>query len=162
MRLQYLSMEEIILISSISRRNRLLLSLQRLRFWTRVQLYLPCSISKLTKAVVSAGSASSYLVGEVSLPFPEIILPVLVLIFFGCLCLFGIRESSRVALAIFLCHLTVVTMLGIASIVRWGINGNSLLSQNWHAAQPPTLSALIKQMFFGVSLGFLGNTGTIR
>jgi hypothetical protein len=56
-------------------------------------------------------------------------------------------------------HLTTIVVLAITSIVRWGINGNSILSANWYAAQPSSAGEIAKQIFFGVSLGFLGNTG---
>ena len=109
--------------------------------------------------MVSAGSAGGYLAGEVSLPFPNALLTVFILLVFSGVCLLGIRESSTVALTIMTSHLVLMVTLGILSIVRWAMTGNSVLAANWHAAQPASASEIIKQIFFGVSLGFLGNTG---
>lgn len=111
--------------------------------------------------MVSAGSAGGYLAGEVELPFPNALLPVFFLLVFSCVCLLGIRESSRVALGIMTFHIVTMTSIAIASMVRWGINGNSILAANWHAAQPTSALEIVKQIFFGISLGFLGTTGTV-
>jgi amino acid transporter len=109
--------------------------------------------------VVSAGSAGGYLAGEVDLPFPEALLTVFILLLFSGVCMFGIRESSTVALTIMTSHIICMTTLGITCIVRWSMTGNSVLAANWHAAQPTSTAGIVKQIFFGVSLGFLGNTG---
>jgi amino acid transporter len=111
--------------------------------------------------VVSAGSAGGYLAGEINLPFSVALLTVMILVLFSCICLLGIRESSRVALGIFLCHLGTMVILAVTAIVRWGMNGNAVLSSNWHTAQPSSVADIIKQIFFGASLGFLGNTGML-
>lgn len=108
---------------------------------------------------MSAGSATGYLAGEVDLPFPRALMTVLILIMFSGICLLGIRESSRFALVIMSNHLLTMFIVGITAIVRWGINGNSTLATNWSAAQPSSAADIVKQIFFGVSLGFLGNTG---
>jgi hypothetical protein len=118
------------------------------------------SLDAITTAVVSAGSAGGYLEGEITLPFPAPLLTVFILILFSCVCLFGIRESSRVALMIMAFHLATISIVALTSVVRWGMIGNSLLSENWATAQPGSAGAIAKQIFFGVSLGFLGNTGT--
>jgi len=52
-----------------------------------------------------------------------------------------------------------MSALGVAAAVRWGINGNSILTANWHAAQPSSIHEIVKQIFLGVSLGFLAYTG---
>lgn len=84
---------------------------------------------------------------------------VFILVLFSAICLLGIRESSKVALTIMSFHILTMLVIAITAMVRWGINGNSTLSENWHAAQPPSPEQIIKQIFFGVSLAFLGNTG---
>ncbi len=109
---------------------------------------------------MSAGSAAQYLAGEVQLPFPTSLLPLFMLVLFSGVCLLGIRESSGVALTIISFHLITMIVLALTSIVRWGINGNSVLVENWTAAQPGSASEIARQIFYGVSLGFLGNTGT--
>ena len=109
--------------------------------------------------MVSAGSAGGYLAGEVKLPFPDALLTIFILALFSGICLLGIRESSRFALVIMSCHLVTMSVIAITAMVRWGINGNMVLTANWHAAQPSSSTEIVKQIFFGVSLGFLGNTG---
>jgi hypothetical protein len=88
------------------------------------------------------------------------LLPIFILILFSGVCLLGIRESSGVALTIISFHLITMIVLALTSIIRWGINGNSVLAENWTAAQPGSASEIARQIFYGVSLGFLGNTGT--
>jgi len=110
--------------------------------------------------VVASGSAGRYLAGEANLPFPEALLTVFILILFSAICLLGIRESSKVALAIMAFHILTILVVAMTSIVRWGINGNSLLWENWSAAQPASTAEIFKQIFYGISLGFLGNTGS--
>jgi glucan phosphoethanolaminetransferase (alkaline phosphatase superfamily) len=111
--------------------------------------------------VVSAGSASGYLAGDVQLPFPKAVLTVILLLVFASICLLGLRESSRVAMGILTIHIVTMISLAITSMVRWGINGNAVLIANWYAAQPSSAGEIAKQIFFGASLGFLGSTGTI-
>ena len=86
---------------------------------------------------------------------------VFILVLFSAICLLGIRESSKVALAIMAFHILTILVVAITSIVRWGINGNALLSANWFAAQPPSTADIFKQIFHGMSLAFLGNTGIL-
>jgi len=88
-------------------------------------------------------------------------LTVFILVLFSAICLLGIRESSKVALAIMAFHILTILVVAITSIVRWGINGNALLSENWFAAQPPSTADIFKQIFYGMSLAFLGNTGIL-
>ena len=108
---------------------------------------------------MSAGSAGGYLAGEVNLPFNEALLTVFILILFSAICLLGIRESSGFALTIMTAHIITMSVIAITAIVRWGIIGNSVLTANWYAAQPSSAIEIFKQIYFGVSLGFLGNTG---
>ena len=94
------------------------------------------------------------------LPFPEPMLTVFILVLFSGIYLLGIRESSRFALVIMTFHIVTMSVVAITAIVRWELNGNTVLAANWFAAQPSSHKEIIKQIFFGVSLGFLGNTGT--
>lgn len=56
-------------------------------------------------------------------------------------------------------HLSTMLALAVSAMVRWGIHGNIVLSTNWHAAQPSSAVDVAKQIFFGVSIGFLAYTG---
>ena len=100
-----------------------------------------------------------YLSGEFHLPFPQALLTVIILVSFSGVCLLGIRDSSALALTIQTIHLTTMLALAISAMVRWGINGNLVLSANWNAAQPPSAAEIAKEIFFGVSVGFLAYTG---
>lgn len=55
-------------------------------------------------AVVSAATASSYLAGEVALPFPLYIGALLVFVLFTAVSLMGFRESARVASGVLVFH----------------------------------------------------------
>ena len=57
-------------------------------------------------AVVSAATASTYLDGEVNLPFSVIIGTFLVLLLFAIFSRSGIRESARIAFAILSRHVS--------------------------------------------------------
>ena len=112
--------------------------------------------------MVSAGSVGGYLAGEFQLPFPRALLTVFVLVFFSGVCLLGIRDSSALALIIQTIHLLTMLILALAALVSWGINGNGILATNWVNAQPSSTAEIVKQIFFGVSLGFLAYTGRPR
>lgn len=55
-------------------------------------------------SVVSSATASTYLAGEIHLPFPSWVGAVIVLLLFVAISLTGIRESARIALAVLLIH----------------------------------------------------------
>ncbi|OJA13239.1 hypothetical protein AZE42_12534 [Rhizopogon vesiculosus] len=110
--------------------------------------------------VVSAAAATSYLAGEVLLPFPVYAGVVLVLVLFTFVSLSGLRESARIAAGILAMHVVVMTMLIVASVIAWGRGGSAQLSSNWsdgHTGLSP--AAIARQIFNGVCLGMLGLTG---
>lgn len=55
-------------------------------------------------AVVSAATATSYLAGEVALPFPHYIGVLLVFVLFTVISLMGLRESARIASGVLAFH----------------------------------------------------------
>ena len=132
-------------------------------------------------AVVSAATATSYLAGEVALPFPHYIGVLLVFVLFTVISLMGVRESARIASGVLAFHVgfcrslhesrqtnlwgyfQLLTMLGLAtaSIVAWASTGNLQLRENWVAGQAGLSSAasILKQAFKGVCIGMLGLTG---
>lgn len=61
----------------------------------------------LSTAVVSAATATSYLSGEVALPFPAWVGAAFILVVFTFLSLTGVRESARLALAMLSFHVDV-------------------------------------------------------
>jgi uncharacterized membrane protein YkvI len=58
-------------------------------------------------SVVSAATASTYLAGEVVLPFPAWVGAVIVIVIFVLISLLGIRDSARLALTILSFHVRV-------------------------------------------------------
>ncbi|KAL4267203.1 hypothetical protein AB1N83_003056 [Pleurotus pulmonarius] len=113
----------------------------------------------LSTAVVSAATATSYLSGEVSLPFPAWVGAVFILILFTLLSLTGVRESARLALAMLSFHILTMVVLMIAAAVHWAHTGNELLRENWNAGKASSSSGVARQIFNGVCLGVLGLTG---
>lgn len=79
-------------------------------------------LSYIATAVVSAGSAVAYfgnIWGAVH-GSPVTYFVILLLVGFACLTLFGITDSARTALVIFILHLTTLTILGIyIDYVSW-------------------------------------------
>ncbi|KAJ7342876.1 amino acid permease-domain-containing protein [Mycena albidolilacea] len=110
-------------------------------------------------AVVSAATASSYLAGEVALPFPPFVGAALVLVIFALVSLTGLKESARIAFVVLAFHVATMTALGVASSVHWARTGNAQLRQNWRDGQPPSHAAIVRQLFNGFCLGMLGLTG---
>lgn len=109
--------------------------------------------------MVSAATASSYLAGEVALPFPPFVGAALVLLVFALVSLTGLKESVRIAFGVLAFHIATMTALGITAVVHWARTGNAQLQQNWVEGQAPSRSAIARQLFNGFCLGVLGLTG---
>ncbi|HZK12902.1 MAG TPA: APC family permease, partial [Desulfobaccales bacterium] len=112
-------------------------------------------LSYLATAVISGKTAAEYL--ETLLPFlPPMEVTTAILIIFAGLAIVGITESSRVALVIFIFHISALTLLlvfGLVYVVQhggaWAQNWQSLTQDvNWPTA-----------LFFGVSASLLGVSG---
>jgi uncharacterized membrane protein YkvI len=58
-------------------------------------------------SVVSAATATSYLAGEVDLPFPHWVGVVFVFVLFTAISLSGVKESARIALAVLAFHVSI-------------------------------------------------------
>ncbi|KAF7375410.1 Aaap amino acid permease [Mycena sanguinolenta] len=110
-------------------------------------------------SVVSASTATSYLAGEVVLPFPTFVGAVLVLVIFALVSLTGLKESTRIAFVVMALHVGTMVALTIAASVHWARTGNAQLQRNWAEGQPPTRTAIAHQLFNGFCLGMLGLTG---
>ncbi|KAJ6545319.1 hypothetical protein B0H19DRAFT_1266777 [Mycena capillaripes] len=95
-------------------------------------------------SVVSAATASSYLAGEVALPFPTFVGAALVLLLFALVSLTGLKESARIAFALLLFHVATMTALGVASSVHWARAGSAQLQRNWAAGQAPSHAAIAR------------------
>lgn len=120
-------------------------------------------ISYIATAVVSAATATAYL--RTVYPVDEMVGTIGLLFFFACLTAFGISESSRVAVCMFVTHTATLTVLCVVSSVyacfetstfRENIQrpfpdvivGGELKNGNW-------MTALV----FGVSSAMLGVSG---
>lgn len=113
-------------------------------------------------SVVSAATASSYLAGEVTLPFPAWVGAAIVIVAFVCISLSGIRDSARIALSVLSFHVLTMAILIISAIVHWGHIGNDQLRENWNlglARDGASGSQILKQIYYGFCLGMLGLTG---
>ncbi|KAF9453356.1 AAAP amino acid permease [Macrolepiota fuliginosa MF-IS2] len=113
-------------------------------------------------SVVSAATASTYLAGEVDLPFPSWVGAVIVLFIFVCISLTGIRESARIALCVLSFHVATMIVLMIIAAVHWGRVGNDQLRENWSAGLirgGTSPAQIMKQVYYGFCLGMLGLTG---
>ncbi len=112
-------------------------------------------LSYLATAVISAKTAAEYLDNLVPW-LPSMETTAVVLIIFATLTIIGITESARVALAIFIIHLTTLTIfiffclpIVLASQKVWLLNWNML---RFEVSWP-------KALFFGVSAAMLGVSG---
>jgi amino acid transporter len=112
-------------------------------------------LSYLATAVISGKTAAEYL--ESLLPFlPPMEVTTAILILFAGLAILGIAESSRVALVIFIFHLSALTLLLVFGLV-YVVQHGGAWAQNWQAVTRdvnwPTA------LFFGVSASLLGVSG---
>ncbi|KAF9238909.1 amino acid permease-domain-containing protein [Melanogaster broomeanus] len=112
-------------------------------------------------AVVSATTATSYLAGEVDIPFPLYVVTVFVFVLFTAVSLAGLRDSARVASGVLAIHLLTMVVLIVASITSWASVGSAQLRENWVTGQvgPASPAYILKQVFNGVCIGMLGLTG---
>ena len=87
-------------------------------------------LSYLTTAVISAETAAEYLKNLAPF-FPPMETSVVMLIIFAALTILGIAESARVALVIFIIHLSTLTLF-----IFWSLpslfQSNHVWLQNWH------------------------------
>lgn len=111
----------------------------------------------VTTAVVSAASATAYASGIIHLSNSIIFLiTVGVLIVFAGIVILGLKESSALAFGIFLLHCFTLTLLIVASVIRWIIQGNQVLIENW---KDPGSGNPLLDIFNGACVGLLGITG---
>lgn len=113
-------------------------------------------LSYMATSVISANEAMHYL--HTIIPNLEVITAtILVLMFFAGLTIIGIKESSVVAIVIFLFHLTSMVILSGAIAYFLFQNGFSIFGQNWH--MPVNGGSIWMAIFFGFSASMLGISG---
>ncbi len=124
-------------------------------------------LDAVATGAVSAGTASAYIAGEAAGATTHIdhrLLSVLLLVGLALLCLLGMRDSSSVALGMFLLHVATMIMLIVAGIVAWIRSGNGLLHENWTIGMatlraPSAGKGIARAIFDGVCVAFVGLTG---
>lgn len=113
-------------------------------------------LSYMATSVISANEAMHYL--HTIVPEIEVIsATIFVLAFFAILTIIGIKESSVVAITIFIFHLLSMIILSVSIIYYLFNNGLAIFEQNW---QSPLHSGSIGMaIFFGFSVSMLGISG---
>ncbi|CAG8458490.1 10155_t:CDS:2 [Ambispora leptoticha] len=111
----------------------------------------------IATAVVSGASATAYLSTQVEISNTVTFWSTIgVLLVFAGIVLMGLQESSTIAFVIFSLHCLTLTLLIIVSVVRWCIQGNGTLIENW---KNPGSGNAAFDIFKGVCVGLLGATG---
>ncbi|MBI9040990.1 APC family permease [Lutibacter sp.] len=113
-------------------------------------------LSYMATAVISANEAIHYLHHLIP-SMPIIISTIGLLLFFAILTIGGITESSRVAIGIFLFHLTSLAILSAFIIYFLNNNGVQMFFQNWHF--PVKGGSVINAIFLGFAASMLGVSG---
>ena len=112
-------------------------------------------LSYMATAVISAGEAMHYLQrlwGGLNVDYATVVL----LGVFMMLTIIGIQESSRVAVGIFLLHLTSLTLLVIVIVIFLLRNGLDTFNANWSA---PSEMSVPLALFLGFAAAMLGISG---
>ena len=112
-------------------------------------------LSYMATAVISANTAVAY--GARVIDMPVLPVTVVVLAAFAVLAILGISDSARVALGIFLLHITSLVLLIGFAVVAW-IAHPEVLAANWSAPNPKGYGFLAA-LFFGFASGLLGISG---
>ncbi len=113
-------------------------------------------LSYMATAVISANEAMHYLAHLIP-SLPVIFATTGVLLIFAFLTVSGITESAKVAIGIFLFHLTtMVVLIGGISVYLF-TNGFDNLATNWQ--RPLTFGSIGMAIFFGFAASMLGISG---
>jgi len=112
-------------------------------------------LSYMATAVISASEAMQYAHTLIN-GLPVIAATIVLLLFFMFLTIIGIGESSKVAVAIFITHLTALTVLVVASGLYISTHGFDILISNYRL---PVEGGLTIALFFGFSAAMLGISG---
>jgi amino acid transporter len=112
-------------------------------------------LSYVATAVISASEAMHY-VHALFDGWPVIPATIGLLACFLCLSIFGIGESSRVAIVIFITHLATLSLLVLAAAAHLVMNGFDVLVANYAL---PVEGSIATALFFGFSAAMLGISG---
>jgi len=116
-------------------------------------------LSYMATAVISANEAIHYLFHLIGIHDNNIIILATIglLGIFAGLAIMGIKESAKVAIGIFLFHLTVMAALIITLFIYILQNGFDVFIENWHA--PVKHGSILMAIFFGFAASMLGISG---
>ncbi|MCF6365678.1 MAG: APC family permease [Bacteroidales bacterium] len=113
-------------------------------------------LSYMATAVISANEGMHYL--HSLIPSLNVIIATIVLLaIFAGLTISGITESSKVAVGIFLFHLSSMFILIIFVFLYLSQNGFSVFLENWHTNLKG--GSILMAIFFGFSASMLGISG---
>jgi len=113
-------------------------------------------LSYMATSVISANEAIHYLHHLIP-KMPIIIATIVLLGIFATLVIAGISESAKVAIGIFLFHLSSLIVLSGFIIFYLIHHGTGILSSNWHL--PLGHGGIIKAIFLGFAASMLGVSG---
>ncbi|MGY0426052.1 MAG: APC family permease [Polaribacter sp.] len=113
-------------------------------------------LSYMATAVISANEAIHYL-HHIIPSMPIIIATVVLLVLFAILVIGGISESAKVAVGIFLFHLTSLLILSGFIIYFLIQNGVGTFFENWHL--PTQGGSITTAIFLGFAASMLGVSG---
>jgi amino acid transporter len=112
-------------------------------------------LSYMATSVISADEAMRYF-HDILHASPVIMSTVVVLLLFAILTIMGMKESSRVAIGIFIFHLFSLFLLTVFIIIYLLKNGFGPFSANWHM---PVKGSITVAIFLGFSASMLGISG---
>lgn len=112
-------------------------------------------LSYMATGVISASEAMNY-AHSMWNAVPVFEATIALLAGFTLLTCLGITESSRVAVVIFVAHLTSLAILLVAGIAHVAMHGTEILMANM---QTPVEGGVWKALFFGFSASLLGISG---
>lgn len=113
-------------------------------------------LSYMATAVISANEAIHYLHHLIP-AIPIIIATIILLGFFAALTIGGVSESAKVAIGIFLFHLSSFILLSGFTIFFLMKNGFGLFFENWEL--PTTGGSITNAIFLGFAASMLGVSG---
>jgi len=113
-------------------------------------------LSYMATAVISANEAIHYFHHLIP-SMPIIISTISLLAIFATLVIGGISESAKVAIGIFLFHLTSLVILSGFIIYYLSTNGISIFFENWHL--PLKGGSISNAIFLGFAASMLGVSG---
>ncbi|AMC11190.1 amino acid permease [Lutibacter profundi] len=113
-------------------------------------------LSYMATAVISANEAIHYLHHLIP-SMPIIIATIVLLAIFASLTIGGITESAKVAIGIFLFHLSSLVILSAFIIYYLSNNGIGLFLENWHFSGNG--GSISNAIFFGFAASMLGVSG---